>query len=93
MTGPHRRVRIAALSATVLMAAGLLLTRSHGALAALLTTAVLWRVLVRSRRPATSVVVLVMLGCSLLLVVNRLATGSELVTTCPGRETSNIANS
>ena len=75
------------------MAAGLLLTRSHGALAALLTTAVLWRVLVRSRRPATSVVVLVMLGCSLLLVVNRLATGSELVTTCTGRETSNSANS
>jgi O-antigen ligase len=64
----RRARRLAALAAAAAMVAGLLLTRSHGALVALLATVVLWRLLTGRRRPVLTAAILALLLAGMGLV-------------------------
>ena len=61
--------RVLALAAAVIMAVALLLTRSHGALAALLATVVLWRLPAGRRRPAWTAAIVTVILVALAMVV------------------------
>ncbi len=61
--------RVLALMAAAAMAAALLLTRSHGALAALLVAVALWHLLAGNRRPARTVAILLVVLAALALVM------------------------